>query len=77
MAKRRPPETLGDLLETVIAERRLTRWCLAAGVRAQTVGRLLDGTVQKPHRSTLLAIARALGISEARLRAAIAASARK
>lgn len=74
MAKRQPDQTLSDLLADVIAERRLTVWCEEAGVRAQTVRRLLDGTTPAPQRSTVLAIAKALGRPDAEVRAAIAAS---
>lgn len=74
MAKRQTSPTLADLLSDVIDERRLTAWCEGAGVRSQTVRKLLDAEVDAPQRSTVRALAKALGIDEPAVRAAIAAS---
>lgn len=73
MAKRRHAETVADLLDTVIRSRQLTRWCEAAGLRPNTVSGLIDG-LASPRRATVMKLASALGIDEARVRAAIAAS---
>lgn len=74
MAKRRPTETIGDMLLPVITERRFTQWCAAAGLRPHTVASLIDGKVDSPRRATVLALAKALGVDPARVRAAIEAS---
>ena len=72
MAKRRPPETLGDFLETVIAERRFVAWCRAAKIQPSTVAGLIDGKTA-PRRATVLALAKALGRTPDEIRAAIEA----
>lgn len=68
------PPTLGTLLADVIRERRLTAWCVAAGLRPNTVATLLDGRRTAVRRATVTALAEALGIPEAAVRAAIDAS---
>ena len=70
MAKRR---TLGDLLETVINERRFTVFCDEADVRPHTVSELLAGNVARPQRATIAKLAKALGVDAATVRAAIEA----
>lgn len=72
MAKRKPV-TLGDLLLPVIEAREFTAWCEKAGVRPQTVANLLDGKVGRPHRGTVIALAKALGIGDDAVKAAIEA----
>ena len=73
MAKKRRQKSLGDLLRNVIATRTYTAWCEKAGLRPQTVSRLLDG-LTRPGRSTVGALSVALCIDEADVRAACAAS---
>ncbi len=74
MAKRQAAETLGDLLRSVIEDRRFSAWCTEAGLRPQTVAKLIDGLVVKPQRATVLALAKGLGIDADRVRAACDAS---
>ena len=66
-------ETLADLLAEPIAERRITAWSKACGLRPQTVAWLLDG-IGKPQRGTLMLLAKALGVDVERVRAACEAS---
>lgn len=68
------PPTLGALLADVIRERKLTSWCIAAGLRPNTVAALLDGRRTAVRRATVTALAEALGLPEAAVRAAIGAS---
>lgn len=73
MAKRKPAETLGDLLLDVIRSRHFSRWCEAADLRPNTVSGLIDG-LSAPRRATVIKLAAALGVDEARVRAACEAS---
>lgn len=73
MAKRPTVKPLGELLRTVIQERRLSAWCEAAGLRPHTVANLIDGKT-KPYRATVIALAAALKMPEEDVRAACEAS---
>ena len=73
MAKKRKQQSLGDLLRNVIAARTYTAWCAKAGLRPQTVSRLIDG-LTRPGRSTVGALSVALCMDDAAVRAACAAS---
>jgi hypothetical protein len=72
---RRKRETLDDLLKPILAEGRFTSWCnTVAGVRPWTVLRWRRGIGGRVHTGTVLAVAQALGVPPARVRAAIEAS---
>lgn len=74
MGKRR--ETLDDLLREHLEARKFGDLCRRAGLRPWTVLRLRQGQGQRTHRGTILALAAALGVPEARVAAAIEASRR-
>lgn len=67
-------ETLDDLLADVVAAGRLTEFARTAGLSPWTLLRLRNGESGRTHRGTVLALAWALGIEVARVRAAIEAS---
>ena len=73
MAKRRT-ETLDDLLRNEIRAGTLTTFAHKAGLAPWTLLRLRTGKGTRVHQGTALAIADALGIDPARVRAAIVAS---
>lgn len=72
MAKRKT-ETLDDLLRPWIDSERLTEWCIEHRIEPRTVHRLRNGQ-SSPRLATLLMLATALGVPEARVLAAIKAS---
>ena len=71
---RKRHETLDDLLQSVIAENRLTAFCGEAGIAPWTLLRLRTGQGTRTHRGTLTQLAAALKVDVARVRAACEAS---
>lgn len=71
---KRRTETVEDLLRPVLEARTLTAWCQEAGVRPWTILRWRKGVGGRVHTGTVLAVAQALGVPPARVRAAIEAS---
>lgn len=76
-AKRKPvppAETFADLLDAVAPGEGWAAFARRAGVSSRTVWRLRRGEGIEPYRGTLHALAQALNVPEARVRAAIEAS---
>jgi len=67
-------ETMDDLLAPVIADGGLTALAEKAGIRPYTLLRLRQGQGTRTHQGTVVALARALRLPAARVRAAIEAS---
>lgn len=68
------PETVDDLLADWIAGSRLTELSARSGLRPWTILRLRNGEGSRTHAGTVLALAKALRLPVARVRAAIEAS---
>lgn len=77
MAKRDAPETLADLLgpHLLKADLGVTAWAESKGINPRTLYRAVRGEGRRdPYLPTMAAIAKALGVSVERVRAAIEAS---
>lgn len=69
--------TLDDLLAYPIKNRELAAWCAEHRLHHEKLDRIRFGRVRKPTEGTILELSRAFaidGVSEARVRAAVAGS---
>lgn len=74
MAAKRRPETFDDLLNACAPGESFQDFAARAGVTDRTLLTFRKGGGVRPHRTTLAAIAGALKVEPARVRAAIEAS---
>jgi DNA-binding Xre family transcriptional regulator len=71
MARKPAPETFDDLLTSVAGKLTFEQVAEKAGVSPRTLHRIRTGESKAIRRSTILAIATALGVDVGRVRAAI------